>query len=383
MNHRQRFLNTMHYQSVDRAPLYDFNFWDETLPLWHEQGLPKTVNQQNAYEYFGLDASLGGGEPPNWNSDIQSGLYPHFPHKVIEDKGETQIILDHDGTIVEAPKEGCLSIPMHVGHTLVDRDTWNKHYTPKLNPDTPGRFPDNFDQRVKHWADPNREHPVFHNAGSLFGWLRNWMGLENVAMVPYDDPAWFEEMVATLADLQIGLLEELFAAGAKFDACHFWEDMCFNAGPMLTPEHFKQFLVPQYKRITSLLNANGCDIVWVDCDGLIDHLLPLWIESGVNCMFPIEVGTWNADPIAYRKQYGKDLLLMGGYNKRILAQSQEAITQEINRLAPLIEQGGFIGFCDHRVPPDVPLENYLHYCHEVRKHWANNTDLPTMHAMDS
>lgn len=378
MNHRQRFLNTMHYQPVDRSPLYDFNFWDETIPLWHQQGLPDSANQQNAYEYFGLDASLGGGEPPDWGTDVQYGHYPKFSIEVLEDKGETHIIRDHDGVIVETAKQGCLSIPTHVGHTLVDRDAWREHYKPRLDPDTPGRLPDNFEQCIKLWADPKRDHPVFHGVGSLYGWLRNWMGLENLAMVPYDDPAWFEEMVTTLADLQIGLLKKLFVAGAKFDACHFWEDMCFNSGPMLTPEHFKQFLVPQYKRITDLIRSNGCDVVWLDCDGLIDHLLPLWLDAGVNCMFPLEVGTWGADPIKYRKTYGKDLLMMGGFNKRILAQSKTAITEEIERLTPLVESGGFIGFCDHRVPPDVPLDFYIHYCNEVRRVWGKGTDLPPM-----
>ena len=64
MNHRERFVATMHYQPRDRAPLYDFNFWDETIPIWHKQGLPATVTQANSRHYFGLDASLGGGEPP-------------------------------------------------------------------------------------------------------------------------------------------------------------------------------------------------------------------------------------------------------------------------------------------------------------------------------
>ena len=45
MNHRDRFHATMHYQPRDRAPLYDFNFWDETIPLWHQQGLPPTVTK--------------------------------------------------------------------------------------------------------------------------------------------------------------------------------------------------------------------------------------------------------------------------------------------------------------------------------------------------
>lgn len=76
------------------------------------------------------------------------------------------------------------------------------------------------------------------------------------------------------------------------------------------------------------------NVTWVDCDGDISLLIPLWLDVGVNCMFPIEVGTWGADPVELRKKYGKELLLMGGFDKRILAHSKEAIEAEIRRLTP-------------------------------------------------
>jgi uroporphyrinogen decarboxylase len=204
------------------------------------------------------------------------------------------------------------------------------------------------------------------------------MGLENIALVVYDDPAWFEEMVTTLADLSVALLEKQFATGAQFDACWMWEDMCYKAGPLLSPEHFKRYLVPQYQRLTSLCRKHGCDVVWVDCDGKIDDLLPLWLAGGVNCMFPIEIGTWGADPVKLRKQYGKELLLMGGFDKHILAKGQRDIEREIHRLTPLVEEGGFIPMPDHRVPPDVPYQHYVCYCETARKVWGQGVNLKPM-----
>ncbi len=78
-------------------------------------------------------------------------------------------------------------------------------------------------------------------------------------------------------------------------------------------------------------------------------------------MFPVEVGTWGADPVEYRQQYGKDLLIMGGFDKRILARSKEGITDEVERLAPTVEEGGFIPTVDHTVPPDVSLDDFRYY----------------------
>lgn len=374
MNDRQRFNATMHYQPRDRSPLFDFNYWDETVPEWHKQGLDAKWTRRNVGDYFGLDASLGGGEPEGWGYGINHGLCPGFERKIIEDAGDEYTELEGDGVIVRKQRSS-VSIPMHVGHTLIDRASWKKHYLPKLDPATPARLPADWDRRVKHWTNPGRQCPVFLNAGSLFGVLRNWMGIENLSLVVYDEPDWFEEMVTTLADLQVGLLEKAFATGAKFDGCGMWEDMCYNAGPLLGPNHFKQFLVPHYKRLSGLCRKHGVDVIWVDCDGKIDDLLPLWLDAGINCMFPIEIGTWGADPIRYRREYGRDLLMMGGFDKHILALSERAIEQEVKRLTPLVEEGGFIGFADHRVPPDVPLKNYLWYLQCVRKEWGKGINL--------
>jgi len=37
------------------------------------------------------------------------------------------------------------------------------------------------------------------------------------------------------------------------------------------------------------------------------------------------------------------------------------IEKELLRLLPVVEEGGFVPHVDHRVPADVPLENYKFY----------------------
>jgi hypothetical protein len=374
LNDRERFYATMHYQPRDRAPICDFGYWDETIVVWYDQGLPREIVQTEDevfHDFFGLDFPIrraGSGV------GVEVGLFPLFEEKVIEDRGDHEVVQQKDGVRV-LRKKFMSSIPKHLDHLLVDRESWEKQYKSRLDPTNPDRYPANWDERVKAWTDLHRDYPLVLPGGSLYGWIRNWMGLENLSYVVYDDPAWFEEMVATVADCIIGVLTRVLETGAQFEACGMWEDMCYRAGPLLSPKHFKQFLVPHYKRITDLLNRHGVDVVWVDCDGSIDALIPMWLDAGVNCMFPVEVGTWRADPIRYRQQYGTDLLMMGGFDKRILAGPKGEIEREVYRLAPLVEGGGYIGFCDHLVPPDVPLENYLFYLESVRSIWGKHIDL--------
>ncbi|MFN8486041.1 MAG: uroporphyrinogen decarboxylase family protein [Caldilineaceae bacterium] len=378
MNNRERFQATMHYQPRDRAPITDFGFWEETFPIWHKQGLPRSIHfkydNSNHVEYFGMDFGL---DAVSRSADIRIGLTPAFRTKILEDHGDHELVQQSDGVRV-LRRKFMGSIPQPQSHLLTDRESWRKYFAPRLNPHTRLRFPADWAKNVECWKDPNREELVVLPGGSLYGWIRNWMGVENVSYVIYDDPAWFGEMVETVTDCIIGTLQRALESGVKFDGCGMWEDMAYRAGPLMSPKHFKQYLVPQYRRITDLLHKYGVDIVWLDCDGDIKLLIPHWLDAGVNCMFPLEVGTWGADPVKYRQEYGKDLLIMGGFDKHILQGTKSDIENEIKRLAPLVEEGGYIGFCDHRVPPDVPLENYFFYLEKVREIWGHGINLKPM-----
>lgn len=380
MTDRARFLATMNYEPRDRCPMFDFGFWPETIPTWHDQGMPEDVtyhgyNGTQTDAWFGMDSYSGG-------AGVNVGLVPGFPVEVLEDRGDHEVVQQVDGVRV-LRKKTMGSIPMHLGHLLTDRESWNKHYKPRLDPTTPGRLPGDEDPIWAHLRDDTRPDMAVVWGGSLYGWLRDWMGVENLSMVVYDEPEWFGEMVETLADLTVSVFERMFAKGVKIDACSMWEDMCYSGGPLLSPTHFKEYLVPQYRRITDVLHRNGVKLTWIDCDGKIDALIPLWLEGGVNIMFPIEVGTWSGDPVAMRREYGKDLLLMGGVGKITLKGDPQGIRDEVARLAPLVEEGGYIPMPDHRVPPDVPYAKYLVYLEEARRVWGRGTNLKPCPALEA
>jgi uroporphyrinogen decarboxylase len=377
MNDRERFRAAMHYLPRDRSPICDFGYWPETLVVWHDQGLPEDISEEGGryfHDFFGTDFPIR--RAPSLTG-IREGLVPHFREKVLEDRGHHEVVQQEDGVRV-LRRKFMSSIPKPLSHLLVDRESWRKHYRPRLDPGHPDRYPKDWEERIQIWMDPRREYPLVLPGGSLYGWLRNWMGLEQLSYLVYDDPVLFEEMVTDVADCIFGTLERVLETGGQFDACAMWEDMCYNGGPLLNPRHFKQYLVPHYRRITDLLHRHGVDVIWVDCDGQIDLLIPLWLDAGVNCMFPVEVGTWGADPVRYRQEYGQNLLMMGGFDKRILTGPKEGIEAEVHRLTALVEQGGFVGFCDHLVPPDVPLDNYMFYLETVRRVWGQDTNLKPM-----
>ncbi len=370
MNDRERFQAIMHYRPFDRCVIQDFSYWDETVMAWHHYGLPGDVDRSSTEGFFGFD--------PMW--DAVGGnvmLCPAFESKVLDDDGQYRILQQSDGTIVRMARI-LSSIPEHLDHTLKDRASWDEHYRPRLDPGHPDRLPDDLDARLAAHADAVRTWPLHTHCGSVFGQLRNWMGLEGVSYIQYDDPELFAEMIRTIGDCIVGTLERVLAraaaAGVTFDYGGMWEDMSFAQGPLLGVPAFEAHCVPQYRRISGLLKAYGCDLIMLDSDGDCRALIPGWLAGGVNIAFPLEVGTWNNDPVEARRRFGKELRIAGGFSKRILARGKQAIAAEIERLTPLVEAGGYIPFCDHRVPPDVSFDDYLFYVNWAKQVWGRGAD---------
>lgn len=382
MNYRERFNTTLRGSSSASIPLLDLGYWPETLQAWHQQGLPQSVHAINSDEYFGLDGLMryytcpdktdgtgpidrGMVTPGGW----RIGLYPFFDEVVIEQDEETELVQVPDGTAVRRHRS-LTALPSTESYTLVDRASWEKHYAWRLDPELPERAPLDPIAFEAIAADSERPYPLILPGGSLYGWLRNWLGFKQISMLIYDDPIWLEEMLDRVCDCIVGTLRRALAGSGKFDACLIWEDMAYNAGPMVSPATFKQLLSPRYRRITDVLRSGGVDTIIVDSDGKIDDLIPLWLEAGINTLMPIEIGTTGMDPIALRRQFGPDLRMIGGIDKRILWQSRDAITHELDRLAPLIREGGFIPCCDHKVPPEVKLSDYQFFLDSVRTRWC-------------
>jgi len=97
------------------------------------------------------------------------------------------------------------------------------------------------------------------------------------------------------------------------------------------------------------------------------ELMPLWIESGINSCFPVEVAAGN-DIVAIRRQYGRKMAFEGGIDKRAIAAGGKIMETELLRVVPpLLEEGGFIPGCDHGVPPDISWQNYVEYARFLAK----------------
>ncbi|HOX07597.1 MAG TPA: uroporphyrinogen decarboxylase family protein [Planctomycetota bacterium] len=384
MTNRERAMAVLRYQSYDRLPVVHFGFWGETLQKWAAEGHLSADEAKKWGDGNPMDAVISGklGFDFNWYSAFHSAslLRPGFEHRILKEFPDgTRHELDGNGVVV-VTRPGARSIPAEIEHTLKDRASWEKEYKPRLQWSEDRvlsgmvRVNDRmlrFDQGgLEFLRKGERDYAYGLHCGSLYGNIRNLLGVEGSCYLQVDDEALFDEIIATVGDLCYRNAKYALESGAKFDFGHFWEDICFKNGPLIAPSTFEEKVGPQYRRITELLKQYGIDIVSLDCDGVIDALIPTWFANGVNTMFPIEVGTWDASIGPWREQFGRGLRGVGGMNKTVFARDRAAIQAEVERLKPLVALGGYIPCPDHRIAPDAKWELVQYYAELMRETFA-------------
>ena len=368
MNARQRWLETLTFGKPDFIPLEPGHGRESTLDRWHKEGLPQELGTHDAIHEAYRQAG-GTRELPKQGAtfSVDEKMMPQFERKVISKDERNQIVQDWKGNICEISNDYTVD---HLGGTnrvdfvtrrwikcpVEDRNDWadmKKRYAPLSMlrlPQNPARSGE---------ALKNRTWPIqFHFSGP-FWQLREWVGFENLCMMLHDDPAFVEEMIEFWDDYINKMMKNAFQYVIP-DSVWISEDMAYKSFSMISPGMARKFLLPTWKKWGQTIIEAGVPVYAMDSDGFIGELIPLWIEAGINACDPIEVAAGN-DIIHFRKQFGKSMSYRGGVDKRCIAQGGKVIEDEIKRISPVIQDGGFIPGCDHGVPNDISWPNFVYY----------------------
>ena len=348
MTDRERFNRQMHYELVDRCFNMEFGYWDENFKLWDIFVENNITNNDEAAEFFNFDRFVLHEYP--W-------MNPLFEEKIVEQKGNKKIIINNFGLLAEVPADGHDTIPHFIKSSIVTPDDWAKCKEERFRRDDPVRVVDVEGINRQHPAD--RDYPLGLYCGSMIGRIRDLLTFEGLAYAVHDYPEMVEDMVETCCVLVEDHLDQVLGE-IDFDFAWGWEDICFKSGPIVSVDFFKNVVMPRYKRINKKLKAHGIDIWWTDCDGDVRGILPLLLEGGINCLFPFEVNSC-CHPAQLFAEYGRELRIMGGFDKMALGAGKDQIKKYMKSLVPLVERGGYIPFCDHRCPPNVKPADYLYY----------------------
>lgn len=368
MNHRECLKLVLAGAVTDWVPNYEMGCWEHTAARWHQEGLPEdsTIGKTDMFEgepHFGLDKREF--------ARIDISMKPKFKYEVIEETERYVTARHKNGIVTKALKEGSLngmrmSMDMYLDFPVKDRATW-REVRKRYDPFDLSRYPMNWQDKVAAWQD--REYPVCLLGNGTFGLysqLRSWVGTENISYMFYDDPALVEEMIEFNADFLLALIEPALK-DAEYDYFNFFEDCAGKATPLFGPNIFNKFFMKHYRRIIDRMERAGIKSFWVDSDGDPEVLVPLWMDAGINCLWPLEQAS-AMDPVRLRKKFGNGLAYSGGIDKRKIAAGKTAIEEEIDaKIKPMLESGGYIPQIDHSIPPDISYENMMYYVELKRK----------------
>lgn len=271
MNARERFLAVTHFEKPDRLPIMEhLGYWPETVERWEQEGLEPGTDLT---EYFGYD-------PFGW-VNVDFNFVPPFEVEVIREDDETQVVRDVTGVLKQEFKHGS-AMPHYIDFPIKTREDFLA-LKERLKPDSPDRYPADWDKKVAAWQ--NRDYPLAVVARGLLAFLRDFMDFQDMSMTFLTDPNWVAEMMDFHTDFLLRLWDKLLT-DVDVDMIQIGEDMAYKTGPMISPDLVRHFMVPRYKKLTDFWKSKGVDIIFVDSDGDVRSLIPLYLEGGVRVSFP-------------------------------------------------------------------------------------------------
>jgi len=352
----------------------------------------------NSYERF-MTALLRQGEPdrvPLWELTVNEPTLSAIGAKCLEDLAEMDYL---DGiTIFEDMRMQLLGSaqPSEVvwrGHTIVEgtrlviRDEWGiiwgvtefgipypiegpirsredlKHYTPP-DPDAPHRLR-SLREAVQRFK--GRKAIVFltHDGFEFPHYLRG--GMENLFLDYIDDPELAHSLAEMVIDYKIRLMRRAIREGA--DVVVSGDDYATAHGLLMSPNHFREFILPYLKRSIDAAHEMGVPFI-KHTDGNIWAILDILVEVGIDAIDPVEPLA-GMDIGEVKARYGHRIAVIGNVDCSIVLtqgspeEVEEAVKETIAKASP---GGGHILSSSNSIHPAVKPENYLAMVAAARKY---------------
>ncbi|MBM3707374.1 MAG: hypothetical protein FJW69_03380 [Actinobacteria bacterium] len=380
MTSRERFLKIMNFESCKRTLKWEFGYWGGTINRWYAEGMEKVkglakevstgepvLGSASPFPHYGAFEDLVRAEDVDFNFNLDEGfitipynywIFPTFEESVIfEDERYTEKY-GKDGIRVKQLKDNS-SMPLWLEFPVKDRVSWERIKEERFNLENINkRYAKDLNSFAKSVKERSFPLGILNNPTGFFGSIRSLVGEQKLFLLYYDDPELVRDIANHLCQLWLYISEEL-TSKMDYDIAFFWEDMSGKNGPLISPSTFREFMSPYYKKLITFLKSRGVKNFVVDTDGNVEKLIPLFMEVGINIIYPFERQADN-DLVAIRKKY-PSLGMMGGFDKNALSRGKFFIDEELDIIKYLITKGGYIPFGDHLIPPNCSWENFKYY----------------------
>ncbi len=210
-----------------------------------------------------------------------------------------------------------------------------------------------YDDLKEQIEKTNHKYYTLGHGGSLFEqmqWLRGPANLY-LDLAENNDPV--NELADRLVDYWIQVIHQALAAGA--DACSFADDWGAQHALLISPQLWREFFKPRYKRMFDAVHEGGGH-VWFHTDGYTWDILDDFIEIGVDVLNPQHhimgnerVAERIAGRVCLRSDLDRQHIIPHGTPEEIQNHVKEIIALFTNYNGGLILHG--------EIGPDVPFDN--------------------------
>ncbi|MBI2300422.1 MAG: hypothetical protein HYU66_16020, partial [Armatimonadetes bacterium] len=281
---------------------------------------------------------------------------------VLADDGVYVTVVSEMGAVVRRRRDHPTMFYGHVDHPVKRLADWEQ-YRRRFQP--AGRVPVSWQSEVVPRLRASEQPVGLCFFPFLFRLGFYALGMERFLAGFYEQPELIHAMFADWAEFVTETVRPVLGT-ISFDYAVFGEDLAGKTGPLVSPRIYDEFWRPYQEPLLGLLHQHGIPVICQWSAGQFDALVPSMLDQGFNCIWPLEVVAGN-DPAALRRRFGRDLLLAGGIAKEAVIAGPAAIDVELDRLRPLIDQGGFLPALDDMASPDMPFAHYRHLAERVRE----------------
>jgi uroporphyrinogen decarboxylase len=115
--------------------------------------------------------------------------------------------------------------------------------------------------------------------GHTFLWLTYVHGYENTICDMAEGEPRLRTLIRMIEEFNLYLVKKYVEYGVEY--MEYPDDLGMQEGPMVTPQHFREYIKPVYERLMSPAREAGC-VIHMHSDGDIRVLVEDLIESGVD-----------------------------------------------------------------------------------------------------
>jgi len=343
----------MAYEPVDRLPVLALEPYEPTaIERWRKEGLPEGVRPE---DFLGMSRLV--------HLPVSFGPIPGFEQRVVSEDDEYEVVTSNMGATVRRRKDNPTMFYGHIDHPVKTRADWAQ-YKQRFNTSSPGRIAKDWTSAVVPRLNAS-ENPVGLCIFPFF--FRHCfysMGMERFLSAFYEEPDLMHDIFSHLGRFVMETIRPVLET-VKLDYALIAEDLSGKNGPMISPRIYEEFWYPYQDPIVRMLRDHGVPLICQWTAGQFGVLLPGMMEHGFNCTWPLEAMA-GMDARALRKRFGRELRMGGNIAKEAVIAGPEAIDREIERLMPLIREGGFIPALDDMASPDMPFSHYRYMIEKLQ-----------------